>query len=150
LKNKNGSPKLKANGEKYEKKDLLEIVKHGVAQKFRLLAKMPEPGDLVNETNFDLKCVAFYMKKFKKFDKEKKKYCKYELDKIKEMQVGFAKKVFGIFAAMMVVTMIPVLLSAFGKFEVDTTTNTGIFVALSIACLMIALLACFFLPCNAR
>ncbi len=55
-----------------------------VAQKVRLADKKPKIGDLVNEVNYDVKCIANYMKVHKRASKEEKKFCKYELEKIKE------------------------------------------------------------------
>jgi hypothetical protein len=84
LKKKDGTQKVKADGTPLKNSDLLMYVKNEIARKFRLAAHMPEPGDLVNEDNYDLKNVAYYMKKYKKFDKEKRKFCKYEYEQIKK------------------------------------------------------------------
>lgn len=83
LKKKDGTQKVKANGEPLNNSDLLMFVKNEIARKFRLAALTPEPGDLVNEDNYDLRNVAYYIKKYKKFDKTKRNSCKYEYDKIK-------------------------------------------------------------------
>ena len=83
LKLPNGEPRRKADGTPYEQKDLLQLVKDLVAQKFRLADRKPKIGDLVNETNYDLKSIANYMKVHKRASKEEKKFCKYELEKIK-------------------------------------------------------------------
>ncbi len=55
-----------------------------VAQKYRLTDKKPKIGDLVNEKNYDLKSLYFYMKTHKRASKEEKKFCAYELKKIKQ------------------------------------------------------------------
>ena len=102
------------------------------------------------------------MKKYKKFDKEKRKFCKYELDKIKEDQRGFVRKVYGIFLSMCIVTFIPIMLVAFGQLEVGPipttnddgveieTSDYGIHLSVFVAFLMIMLLACTYFPCNSR
>jgi hypothetical protein len=40
----------------------MKFVKDSVAKIARLADNKPEPGDLVNEDNYDLKSVAYYMK----------------------------------------------------------------------------------------
>ena len=162
LKLPNGKDRLRADGTPYEQKDLLQLVKDVVAQKVRLADKKPKIGDLVNEVNYDVKCIANYMKVHKRASKEEKKFCKYELEKIKEDQINFTKKVFGIFTSMMVVTLIPVLKVAFTKSEApaessdaettdeETPNYTSWFVALGIAFFSAMLRACMFFPCTAR
>ena len=94
-----------------------------LAQKVRLLDKKPKIGDLVNEKNYDLKSIKEYMKAHKRATKDERKFCAYELKKIKEDQIAFTKKVFGIFTSMMVVTLIPVLIVAFTKSEVPDDSS---------------------------
>lgn len=60
------------------------------------------------------------------------------------------KKVYGIFLSMLVLTFVPVLMVALGFDVVSNESNTLVWVALSVAVLMIGLLACTFFPCNAR
>lgn len=170
LKLPNGEPRLRADGSAYEQKDMLQLVKDLIAQKVRLADKKPKIGDLVNETNYDLKSIANYMKTHKRASKEEKKFCAYELKKIKEDQINFTKKVFGIFTSMMVVTLIPVLKVAFTKSDATTAAGspddepagndepaadeepnyTSWFLALGTAFFSAMLLACMFFPCTAR
>jgi len=110
---KDGKPRLKCDGTEFSQLENFKLIKELAAQRIRRIANIPEPGDLVNESNYELRNIAYYMKKYKKFDKEKKKYCKYEYTKIKEDQIRFTKKVYGIFASMMILTFIPVLVETF-------------------------------------
>jgi len=51
---------------------------------------------------------------------------------------------------MLVLTFVPVLMVALGFEIVSNKSNTPIWVAATVAVLMIGLLACTFFPCNAR
>lgn len=90
------------------------------------------------------------MKLYNKIPAKDRKEYEYEWKKVKEDQINFTRKVFGIFTSMLVFTMCPVLLNAFDKFPVTPDDNSGIWIALSIAILTIMLLACTYFPCNAR
>lgn len=74
--NKEKKKILGPNGVPLEHKSLIETVAWEVAKKFRLMAKSPIPGDLINEVNYDLKNIQEYKKKVSKFDKTRRKACK--------------------------------------------------------------------------